>query len=161
MRIKVVRTPNETGTPGKIYVDGVYVCRSTEDRTPKNDSQRVKGICCVPLGVYNVKPRFEGSVFGWMSKKVPEVAKYGIPHIMNIPGVVYPKWIDNNGILPNQWVLMHIGNTEEDTLGCLLPGMVQDSLNTVARSTEAFTKLYDIIKIPMSKGEVTIEYVNE
>ena len=155
MEIKVIREPNEKATPGEIHVDGAFICYSLEDL----ENTGVKGSCAVPLGKYQVKPRFEGTVFGWMKDRIPDVAKYGIPHIYNIDGLVYPKWIDKNGILANQFVLIHIGNRTTDTEGCLLTGSALVGEDQVSGSTVAFQKLYDQIKIPMSRGELTIEYV--
>ena len=165
MNIKVYRCPNETGTPGAVYVDDDEVCLSLELYSPKDGEPRVKGKCCVPLGKYKVVPRFEGSVFTWMEDKNPDIAVYGIPHIQNIDGEDYPVWITEKGILPNQFVLIHIGNhlqtlTEQsDTEGCLLVGESSTAENTLNNSTSAFKKLFDLIKEPMKNGNLFIEYL--
>jgi hypothetical protein len=165
MEIKVYRCPNDSGTPGAVFIDDNNVCLSLELYSPKEGDSRIKGKCCVPLGKYNVVPRFEGTVFSWMKDKNPDVAVYGIPHIQNIDGVKYPVWIDKEGIQADQFVLIHIGNhlqtiTEQsDTEGCLLVGMSSVQENTLNDSTEAFKKLFDIIKEPMKAGNLTIEYL--
>lgn len=165
MKIKVIRRPNDKGTPGRFSVDGANKWRSLELYQPKVGEPHIKGACCVPIGVYSVIPRFEGSVFGWMKDRVPAVAEYGIPHIVNIPGVDYPLWCKTDdgtsayGIDAARFVLIHIGNKLTDTQGCCLVGMTQDSLNTIAESTKAFSEIYEQIKRPMRAGELTIEYV--
>jgi hypothetical protein len=100
-----------------------------------------------------------------MKDKIPDVAIYGISHIQNIDGGDYPVWITEKGILPNQFVLIHIGNhlqtlTEQsDTEGCLLVGESSTEENTLNNSTSAFKKLFDLIKEPMKNGNLFIEYL--
>lgn len=165
MEIKILRECNAVATPGQFTVDGANLCYSLEPKTPLTDADRIAGKCCVPAGKYIVKPRFEGHVFGWMKKLVPEVAKYGIPHIMNIPGVDYPYWCENEegsypyGIAADRFVLIHIGNSLDDTLACCLTGLDRVGDSKLTRSTEAFKRVYDQIKIPMRDGTLTIEYV--
>ena len=158
MEICIKREPNDQGTPGKLYLDGVYQCFTLELRTPKDGDTHVKGRCCVPLGIYKVVPRFEGSVYGWMTK-VGAVAAGGVPWIQNVDGVSYPKWINSEGILPDQDVLIHIGNKLTDTEGCLLVGAVRDGFNSIAQSTVAFAQLYPKILDAMTKKTLMIEYI--
>lgn len=167
MLITITRKPNDKATPGTISVDGKTVCLSLEPKTPRSDAERIAGKCCVPLGKYKVKPRFEGDVYGWMSKKVPEVKGKGIPHIVNIDGVEYPFWCNNAeksnpyGIDESRFVLFHIGNSIADTRGCCLTGMVKESESTISQSTVAFQKLYSIIEPSMTAGDLFVEYVEE
>ena len=159
MELTVKREPNDAGTPGRLFIDGVFECFTLELKTPKDEDPRIKGACCVPLGIYKVLPRFEGTVFGWMKDKVGAVATGGIPHIQNMDGVNYPLWINHEGILPDQDVLIHIGNKLTDTEGCLLVGAVRDSENTISQSTVAFATLYPKILEAMTDGTLMIEYV--
>ena len=167
MEIKVIRKPNKIATPGQFTIDGANICRSLEPKTPRSDADRIAGQCCVPLGKYLVKPRFEGSVYGWMKSLVPDVEKWGVPHIMNMPGVEYPYWCENdeksppNGIDASRFVLIHIGNSLADTKACCLVGMAEDGDARIQRSVEAFKKIFKEIKEPMKNGTLTIEYVEE
>ena len=164
MEIKVFRSKNNSGTPGAIYVDDQYVCLSLELYTPAQGEEHIKGKCCAPLGRYLVVGRKEGSVCEWMKASVPEIAEYGIPWIYNIPGVDYPVWINNKGILPEQCVLIHVGNhlqnlvEHSDTEGCLLTGEKSEEENVLIDSTVAFKKLFDLIKEEMRNGNLFIEY---
>ena len=165
MEIKIIRESNDKATLGEFSVDGAGLSFCLEPKTPRCDADRIAGQCCVPLGKYLVKPRFEGTVFQWMKDLVPSVATYGIPHIMNIPGVKYPYWCENEegsdpyGIAEDRFVLMHIGNSLADTRACCLPGMEKDGLDRVKRSTDAFNRIYREIREPMRNGTLTIEYV--
>ena len=165
MEMRVYRSGNNSGTPGAIYVDSDYVCLSLELYSPKNGEDRIKGHCCVPLGRYQVVGRKEGSVYEWMKSLIPEVSEYGIPWIYNIPGVDYPIWITTKGILPEQCVLIHIGNhlqnlvEHSDTEGCLLTGEKSEEENVLIDSTVAFKKLFDKIKEEMRNENLFIEYV--
>lgn len=167
MEIKIIRAPNSKATPGELSVDGATLCRSLEPKTPRSDADRIAGKCCVPLGKYLVKPRFTGTVYGWMKDKVPDVKIYGVPHIMNIPGVTYPYWCENDegsdpyGIHESRNLLIHIGNSLADTLGCCLTGMELDGEDRLKRSTEAFNRMFKEIREPMRNGTLTIEYVEE
>ena len=61
-------------------------------------------------------------------------------------------------------ILIHCGNTDEDTAGCLLVGDTQENNNIkkngfIGRSTAAYTRIYPDIADALSRGEeVTIEY---
>ena len=67
--------------------------------------------------------------------------------------------------VPNfKYILIHCGNTDEDTAGCLLVGDTQENNNIkkngfIGRSTAAYTRIYPDIADALRKGEdVTIEY---
>ena len=44
----------------------------------------------------------------------------------------------------NRGIAIHLGNSPQDTLGCLLFAMIDNKNGTVSNSTEAITKIYDI-----------------
>ena len=53
-----------------------------------------------------------------------------------------------------QYVLIHIGNDDEDTAGCLLPNQaVNSSTMKGTSSTAAYKKLYKIVHAAIKKGE--------
>jgi hypothetical protein len=164
MEIKVYRSKNSSGTLGAIFVDEQYVCLSLELYSPPEGEEHIKGKCCVPLGRYQVIGRTEGSVYQWMKSLVPEITEHGVPWIYNISGEDYPVWINNKGILPEQCVLIHIGNHLDDitgisdTAGCLLVGTTSVSDNVITDSTGAFKKLYSIIKEEMKNENLFITY---
>lgn len=105
----------QTYTIGKLSIDGQYFCDVLEDRDRGLDdgmsvgtiaSRKVYGQTAIPTGTYKVdmdtvSPRF---------KNRPWAKPYGgrIPRIMGVKGF--------------DGVLIHPGNSEKDTLGCLLVG---------------------------------------
>ena len=76
----------------------------------------------------------------------------GMLHIINVPNFEY--------------ILIHIGNTDEDTAGCLLVGNSQGSNliqkeGFVGSSTDAYKDIYPEIAKAIEEGqEVSIEYKN-
>ena len=67
--------------------------------------------------------------------------------------------------VPNfKYILLHCGNTDEDTAGCLLLGDTQENNNIkkngfIGRSTQAYTRVYPkIAKALKKEEEVTIIY---
>ena len=61
-----------------------------------------------------------------------------MPRILNIPGY--------------DGVLIHPGNTDKDTMGCLLVGQ-NTVIGKVTNSKATFEKLYPILKAASDKGE--------
>lgn len=94
MNIEVKRTfKGPDYTIGKMYLDGKYFCDTLEDAVR---SVKVKHQTAIPAGEYkvivNMSPRF-----GKM-----------LPRLLDVPGF--------------EGVLIHSGNTKEDTSGCILVG---------------------------------------
>jgi len=69
--------------------------------------------------------------------------------------------------VPNyKWILIHIGNDDEDTAGCLLVGDTSISnvnqRGRVNNSTAAYLRVYPIVAKALSEGEeVWISYLDE
>ena len=69
--------------------------------------------------------------------------------------------------VPNfKWILIHVGNTDEHTAGCLILGDSQEN-NTlvkdgfIGRSGQAYKRVYPPIAEALENGEeVTIEYID-
>ena len=130
-------------TLGNVYLDGLYECKSLED---EHREVKVMHETCIPEGVYNVTLRTFGSHHEKYKVKFPEIHK-GMLWVKDVPGFTS--------------ILIHIGNSDEDTSGCLLVGVVADEKNgKVYKSTEAYLKLYRKVTDAMKRGEtVTIEYL--
>lgn len=153
MEIKVKRRFKGTDyTIGSLYINSIYECDTLEDtdRGLTND---------MPLSVIQTK-----KVYG---KTAIPTGRYGID--MNI---VSPKFKDRswakfcNGKLPRlrdvrgfEGVLIHVGNTADNSSGCVLVG--QNKLKgQVINSTETFVKLYNKMDAAHKRGEqinITIE----
>lgn len=94
MNIEVKRTfKGPDYTIGKMYLDGKYFCDTLEDAVRP---VKIKHQTAIPVGEYkvivNMSPRF-----GKM-----------LPRLLDVPGF--------------EGVLIHSGNTKEDTSGCILVG---------------------------------------
>ena len=61
-----------------------------------------------------------------------------VPRLLNVPGY--------------DGVLIHVGNTERDTAGCILVGQ-NTSVGKVLNSQVTFTRLYKVLKDAADKGE--------
>lgn len=76
----------------------------------------------------------------------------GMLHVVNVPGFEY--------------ILIHTGNTDEHTAGCLLVGDSQENNviikdGFIGKSTNAYKRIYPDIAKAILKGEdVTIEYID-
>jgi hypothetical protein len=154
MRVTVKRfADNGDTTLGVLYVDGVFQCFTVED---EERVTKVKGETRIPNGVYKIGLRKEG---GYHTKYA---AKYGSMHkgmlcIFNTAG-----WkIEKDG-MSFQYILIHTGNTDEHTMGCLLVNdAVSGATFTGSSSKDAYVDLYPIVASAIERGEeVTIEYVD-
>lgn len=121
-----------TYTIGKLYVDGQYFCDTLEDKVRNlSREKKVPGQTAIPSGEYevivNVSPRF----------------KRKLPRLLNVPGF--------------EGILIHRGNTPEDTAGCILVGENKQP-GRVINSTGYELKLTDMLERAMEKNDkITIE----
>lgn len=154
MKLKLVRKARrETYTIGDLYVDGVKFCEVLEDKDrglkqtmPLAEIKRKKiyGQTAIPMGTYEV--------------------------VLNICSPTYsqkPKWKEYcGGFMPRlkdvpAWdgVLIHSGNTDKDTYGCLLVGE-NKAVGKVINSEATFKRLYPLLKAASNRGEkITIEII--
>lgn len=139
---------NNESTIGVLYIDGVFAAFTIEDeyRTVK-----VKGETRIPSGNYKIILRKEGGKHESYKAKFPQTHK-GMLWLQDIPNF--------------QYVLIHIGNTDIDSEGCILVGdNVTENVTdrgAIASSTRAYQRIYPIIATALEKGEmVTIEVFDE
>ena len=147
MKIVVKRiAKRDTYTIGKLYIDGEYFCDTLEDKDRglkqsmslyEIRQKKVYGQTAIPLGTYEVTLH---TVSPKYSKKPWYVKFCGakMPRILNIPGY--------------DGVLIHPGNTDKDTMGCLLVGQ-NTVIGKVTNSKATFEKLYPILKAASDRGE--------
>ena len=120
-------------TIGKLYMDGTYFCETLEDQVRDLTKERkIPGRTAIPAGVYeivvNVSPRF----------------KRKLPRLLDVPGF--------------DGILIHRGNTAEDTAGCILVGENRER-GKVINSTRYEVQLTGILERAQEKGEITIEII--
>ena len=143
MKVEVKRyldTGNET--LGLFYIDGKFYGYTLEDEAR---DKKVMGETRIPEGTYKVTLRKVGEHHQMYSHKFPDIHK-GMLHIVDVPNFTH--------------ILIHIGNYEKDTAGCLLIGSYVNSNNkSIGASTLKYIEIYPIIANAIEAGEeVTIEY---
>lgn len=150
MKLDVIRTQfGKDATNGMLFLDGIFECFTLEDEVRLD--KKVMSETAIPLGEYEIKLRTEG---GFHSKYT---ARYGDVH----KGML---WLQD---VPNfKWILIHVGNTDESTAGCLLLGETQQDLDKgkdgfIGGSGDAYKKMYPKVAEAILSGEkVTIQYSN-
>ena len=134
--VKRVGDNGETSL-GVIQLDGITLCGSVEDQEQKGD--KVMSETRVSNGVYKLGLRNEG---GYNQKYADRYASKGDWHRGMLCVYNADNWVIN---CPDgktfQYILIHTGNTDDHTAGCLLPNYVLDFLNdTGSRSGDAYEK---------------------
>lgn len=144
MKITVDRfTSDDDATLSAVYIDGVFQCFGLED---EYRAIKVAKETRIPAGKYSVEIRDAGRFHSRYSKKFN--FHKGMLHIVDVPGFEY--------------ILIHIGNTDENTAGCLLIGTgcnASDEL-TVSSSTAAYKALYNKVIESALDGNLSIEYID-
>jgi len=147
MKLQVVRTQlGKDATNGLLFIDGIFECYTLEDQY---QAVKVMHETCIPEGTYEIKFRTVGGFDKKYKAKYPELHR-GMLWIQDVPGFEY--------------ILIHQGNTDEHTSGCLIVGDSQQDLDVnfngmVGSSANAYKKLYPKISAQLLAGnEVTIEY---
>ena len=147
MKLQVVRTQlGKDATNGLLFIDGIFECYTLEDQY---QAVKVMHETCIPEGTYKIKFRTVGGFDKKYKAKYPELHR-GMLWIQDVPGFEY--------------ILIHQGNTDEHTSGCLIVGDSQQDLDVnfngmVGSSANAYKKLYPKVSAQLLAGnEVTIEY---
>ena len=154
MKIQVKRLgDNGNATIGAMYINGIFRCFTIED---EERAVKVKGETRVPNGKYLVGLRKEG---GYHQRYV---AKYGDMHKGMLCIYNDHNWKLCNDGMEFQYILIHTGNTEEHTAGCLLVNYAADANSFQgSNSGGCYKTIYPEIAKAVELGdEVTIEYTD-
>lgn len=135
MEIKIKRiAKRETYTIGKMYIDGVYVCDTLEDKDrglkqTMTDAEikkiKVPNETAIPTGKYRLLLNIKSPKFG-DRQFYAQTCNGCVPRIDNVPCY--------------SGVLIHCGNTDKDSSGCILVGE-NKVVGKVINSQKTFTKL--------------------
>ena len=151
MKLKVLRiSSGSDSTNGLLFVEDSnctkFLCYTLEDEYRE---KKVAGETRIPAGTYKLGLRKVGGYTQKYAKRFPDIHK-GMLHVLDVPGFEY--------------ILIHCGNTDEHTAGCLLVGDSQENNQIkkngfIGQSTNAYKRIYPDIAEAIECGEeVTIEY---
>lgn len=155
MKITVIRLGDDGETTlGAFYINGILRAFTVEDQEQKGD--KISGETRVPEGRYSVNLRSVGGFHERYDTKYGEMHK-GMLCISN-----RPDWVLENNGKKFQYILIHTGNTDDHTAGCLL---VNDSVNADtyrgSGSVSAYKDVYPEIAQACEEGEeVLITYID-
>lgn len=128
---------NKNETLGELFIDGVFQCFTLEDEAR---TIKVKGETRIPAGRYEIKLRMIGGKHAKYLKNFPHLHK-GMLWLQNVPSFEY--------------ILIHVGNEQKDTEGCLLVGKTKSEVNgkiTIGSSRIAYTELYSKVAAELVAG---------
>ena len=151
MKLEVIRfNDNGDSTNGLLFDisngERKFLCYTLED---ENREVKVGGETRIPEGEYCIGWRTVGGFNARYTERFSDI-HVGMLEVMDVPGFTH--------------ILIHCGNDDEDTSGCLLVGDTQSNNNSVrngfiGKSVAAYKKLYTNIALALQSGEdVTIEY---
>ena len=142
MRILVDRVISDDDTTlSHVYIDGRLECDGLEDEYRED---KIPGETRIPAGIYKIGVRTVGGFHNRYKNKYP--FHRGMLQILDVPGFDY--------------ILIHTGNTDDDTAGCLVVGAGRSMVGElrVISSVHAYTRLYQKVIAAALAGNLTIEY---
>ena len=153
MELEVLRFSSQDDSTNGILFDVTggerkFLCYTLEDEYRKD---KVAGETRIPAGTYRITLRTTGGFHGRYVKKYGQMHK-GMLWVRDVPNFEY--------------ILIHTGNTDEHTAGCLLLGDSQQanfgsSNGMVGSSVNAYKRVYPAIAKALEEGEsVSITYVD-
>ena len=125
-------------TIGKLYINDQYFCDTLEDTDrgltqsmteQQIGSKKVYGETAIPTGTYRI-------IISYSNK-----FKKQMPLLLNVPGFA--------------GIRIHSGNTEKDSLGCILVGK-NKAVGKVLESRDTFSKLFSILQEANKKETIKI-----
>lgn len=125
-------------TIGKLYINDQYFCDTLEDTDrgltqsmteQQIGSKKVYGETSIPTGTYRI-------IISYSNK-----FKKQMPLLLNVPGFA--------------GIRIHSGNTEKDSLGCILVGK-NKAVGKVLESRDTYSKLFSILQEANKKETIKI-----
>ena len=138
MRLELYRFSSQNeSTLGILYIvndetnQKDFLCFTLEDQKRE---VKVYGETRIPKGTYQIEYRKEGGYHNKYSKRFPSIHR-GMLEIRDVPNFTH--------------ILLHCGNTDDDTDGCLLVGNVVSQNITkdgfLGQSTDCYKRIYPIL----------------
>ena len=140
MKLEVLRfNSSDDFTTGLLFdvTDNVrsFLCYTLEDQA---QTQKVYGETRIPSGTYKLTLRAEGGFHTRYKAKFGAGWHKGMIYVNDVPDFEYILW--------------HIGNTDDDTAGCLLLGKTQQA-NFIGSSGDAYKDVYPKVRDAILYGE--------
>ena len=137
LRVRIIAL-KDTYTIGKMYIDGEYFCDVLEDRVRDLENQvKVPNKTAIPYGTYEITLDVKSTKYSDFNK-YPWAKEYNgyLPRLTNVPLFL--------------GILIHPGNTEHDSSGCLLVGE-NKVVGRVINSKTTFERLMKEYLLPANK----------
>lgn len=137
-----------TYTIGKLYIDNQYFCDTIEDKDrglkqnmPLSEIKKIKipSKTAIPTGTYNVTLNVISPKYSTRDFYIKNAKGGRVPRLLNVPGF--------------EGILMHVGNTAENSAGCILVGK-NTQVGKVLDSQNTFINFYK--KLLTSPNNITI-----
>lgn len=140
MELRVIRMYSQDDfTLGALYLESKegreFLCFTLED---EHRDEKVMGETRIPAGTYRITLRTVGGHHNRYKDKFPDMHK-GMLWVRDVPNFEY--------------ILIHIGNTDEHTAGCLLVGNSADMKGFIGKSTAAYKNIYPEVAQALLDGE--------
>ena len=139
-------------TIGHLYVDNKFFCDTLEDpdrgltstmNLTEIKAKKIKGDTAIPTGTYKITLDVVSSKYSNFNKyPYAKFCNGKMPRLLNVPGY--------------EGVLVHAGNTQKDTEGCLLVGENR-VVGKVINSQVTWKKLYEILQKDKNNLSITIK----
>ena len=157
MKLKVIRISSEADSTSGVLFDVTdpdnkkFLAYTLEDEYRDSKNEKVMHETRIPAGEYKVILRTHGRIHENYTKRFADIHR-GTLHVIDVPNFKY--------------ILIHCGNTDEHTSGCLLVGDTQKNNQVekngyIGSSSKNYARIYPAIAAALEAGEeVTIKYVD-
>ena len=153
MKLEVLRFSSQKDSTNGLLFDATndkkFLAYTLEDEAR---DEKIKGETRIPAGTYKITLRTVGGYHARYSKKYGSWHK-GMLWVREVPGFEY--------------ILIHTGNTDEHTMGCLLVGDTQQQNVSkskdgfIGASNDVYKRIYPPIADALLRGdEVEISYID-
>jgi len=132
-------------TVSRVSLDGSFVCFGLEDEFR---ADKVADETRIPAGEHPVGLRTAGKHHLQYKQQFPEMHR-AMLHVQDVPGF--------------EFILIHSGNTQADTSGCLLvgSGAVTEAGNmSISNSRTAYRTPYPMVVDAAAAGDLRIRFVD-
>ncbi len=153
MQLEVIRFSSERDSTNGLLFDITGGCRNFLSYTLEDEyrEEKIMHETRIPAGTYEITLRTVGGFHAKYTERYGDMHK-GMLWVRNVPGFEY--------------ILIHTGNTDEHTSGCLLLGDTQTNNQIkqdgfVGSSTNNYKRVYPhIAEVLENGGVVTITYTD-